>query len=130
MKIDHIGYAVKKIDRAVADFEKLGYRFEPLIEDADRNVAIVFGSKDGYRIELVSPLNKKEESPVDSYLGKVGSAPYHICYVSENLEADMVYLSQQGFRTVIPPAKAVAFGGKKVVFMMSLGMGLLELVQA
>ena len=31
MKIDHIGYAVKRIDRAIVSFEKLGFSFESII---------------------------------------------------------------------------------------------------
>ena len=50
MKIDHIGYAVKRIDRAITAFQKLGYEFESVIDDTDRNVKLAFGNKDGYRI--------------------------------------------------------------------------------
>ena len=52
MKIDHIGYAVKKIEQAQSAFEKLGFRFEQPVEDRDRNIKIVFGEKDGYRFWL------------------------------------------------------------------------------
>ena len=62
MRIDHIGYAVKRLDRAQNSFEKLGYVFEAAIDDLDRNVKLAFGEKDGYRIELVAPLDKKQES--------------------------------------------------------------------
>ncbi len=54
MKIDHIGYAVKRIDRAITAFQKLGYEFEPVIDDTDWNVKLAFGDKDGYRIECGS----------------------------------------------------------------------------
>lgn len=129
MVIDHIGYAVKKMDKAVKAFENLGYVFEEAIEDLDRNILISFGEKDGYRIELVQPLDKKKESPVDAYLSKVGPTAYHICYVSEAFEEDIEQLKNQGFRVIIDPANAVAFGEKKVIFMMNLGIGLMEIVE-
>ena len=129
MKIDHIGYAVKKIDRAKSSFEKLGYQFEDMIEDSDRNIYILFGEKDGYRIELVAPLDKGKESPVDSYISKIGPTPYHICYRSEAFDDDLEQLQQQGFKMTIPPAPAIAFGGKQVVFLMNLGLGLMEIVE-
>ena len=129
MKIDHIGYAVKKIDKAMKSFETLGYIFEEIVEDFDRNILISFGCKDGYRIELVQPLDKKKESPVDAYLSKVGPTPYHICYISNEFEREIEELKTQGFRVIIEPAKAVAFGGKRVVFMMNLGVGLMEIVE-
>ena len=129
MTIDHIGYAVKRVDRAMASFEKLGFRFEPCIDDADRNVRLAFGDNDGYRIELVAPLDKGQPSPVDQYLRNTPGTPYHICYQAEDLEAAVEQLQQQGFRVIIEPKPAVAFGGRRVVFMMSLGFGLMEIVE-
>ena len=129
MEIDHIGYAVKRLDRAVDSFHKLGFIFEPEINDEDRNVKIVFGEKDGYRIELVCPLDQKAESPVDSYLSSVGSVPYHICYKSYDFDEDVEDLKRQGFKVIIDPIPAVAFGGKRVVFLMNLGLGLMEIVE-
>lgn len=129
MKIDHIGYAVKRIDRAITAFQKLGYEFEPVIDDTDRNVKLAFGSKDGYRIELVAPLDKKLESPVDQYLSNAVGTPYHICYESESLEAEIEELKAQGYKVVIEPRPAVAFDGRRVVFMMNIGFGLMEIVE-
>ena len=129
MKIDHIGYAVKRIDRAITAFQKLGYEFEPVIDDTDRNVKLAFGSKDSYRIELVAPLDKKLESPVDQYLSNVVGTPYHICYESESLDVEIEELKAQGYKVVIEPRPAVAFGGRKVVFMMNIGFGLMEIVE-
>ena len=129
MRIDHIGYAVKRIDRAQKDFESLGFVFGPVIDDADRNVKIAFGEKDGYRLELVCPLDKKQESPVDQYLSNVVGTPYHICYQSNNFDSEIESLEKQGFKVIIEPQPAVAFGGKRVVFMMNLGMVLMEIVE-
>ena len=129
MKIDHIGYAVKRIDRAIIAFQKLGYEFEPVIDDTDRNVKLAFGSKDGYRIELVAPLDKKLESPVDQYLSNAVGTPYHICYESESLDAEIEELKAQGYKVVIEPRPAVAFGGRRVVFMVNIGFGLMEIVE-
>lgn len=129
MKIDHIGYAVKNIEKAVSDFTKLGFSFEKPIEDTDRNVILAFGKNGGYCIELVSPLNKVNPSPVDLYLTKLGSTPYHICYSSDSLEEDIENLKSQGFKEVIPPHKAIAFNNRRVVFMSKLSMGLLEIVE-
>ena len=129
MKIDHIGYAVKRMDKALSAFEKLGYTFEPTIEDCDRNIRIAFGEKDGYRIELVCPLDKKQASPVDQYLSNTLGTPYHICYSSIEFDHDIERLQNQGFKVIIEPRPAVAFGGKRVVFMMNLGFGLMEIVE-
>lgn len=129
MNINHIGYAVKRIDRAISSFEKLGYSFDSIIDDDVRNVRLVFGEKDGYRIELVSPLDKSQESPVDQYLCNTIGTPYHICYESTNLDEEIYNLQQQGYKTIIEPKPAIAFGGRRVVFMMNLGFGLMEIVE-
>lgn len=130
MKINHIGYAVKRIDRALTAFQKLGYEFEPVIDDTDRNVKLAFGVKDGYRIELVAPLDKKAESPVDQYLGNAVGTPYHICYESDDLDKEVEELKNQGYKVVIEPRPAVAFGNRRVVFMMNIGFGLMEIVES
>ena len=52
MKIDHIGYAVKNIDKAKKSMKVLGYTFEGTIEDRDRNIYIAFGEMDGYRMDI------------------------------------------------------------------------------
>lgn len=130
MEIDHIGYAVRKMDRAIESFQKLGFVFGPVVDDRDRNVRISFGEKDGYRIELVSPMEKTKESPVDHYLERMPGMPYHVCYRSAEFDSDIARLQGEGYRIVIAPKPAVAFDGRRVVFMMDLGMGLMEIVEA
>ena len=129
MKIDHIGYAVRDIGKAKKQLAALGYVFEDTIEDADRNVFLAFGELDGYRVELVAPRNRDLESPVDSVLAKNGPTPYHICYISNNLDADVETLQKNRFKITVSPAAAVAFNGKRVVFLYSLSAGLIELVE-
>lgn len=130
MRIDHIGYAVKRIDRAQTAFEQLGFCFGQTTDDKDRNVKIVFGEKDGYRIELISPLDKCLPSPVDQYLGNTVGTPYHICYESNDFDKEIKQLEHQGYRIIIEPRPAAAFDGRRVVFMMHLGFGLMEIVEA
>ena len=127
MRIDHIGYAVKNIDKAKKSMEILGYTFDDTVEDKDRNINIAFGEMDGYRVELVAPIS--EESPVDMHLSKIGPTPYHICYKSTDIEDDIERLKSNRFKVSIPLAPAVAFGGKRVVFLYSLSVGLIEIVE-
>ena len=60
MKIDHVGYAVKRMDRALRSFGELGFNFEPVIEDTDRNIRIAFGKKDVTRLNLFVPWIRKK----------------------------------------------------------------------
>ena len=127
MKIDLIGYAVKNIDKAKKSMEVLGYTFEDTVEDRDRNIYIAFGEMDGYRVELVAPMSAG--SPVDMHLSKIGPTTYHICYKSTDIEADIERLQANRFKVSIPLAPAIAFGYKRVVFMYSLSVGLIEIVE-
>lgn len=129
MNVDHIGYAVRDISKAKKNFELLGFSFETIIDDVERNVRILFGYNQAYRIELISPLEKKRVSPVDKYLSNTLGTPYHICYHSDDFDNDIENLVKQGFKVIIEPSPAVAFGEKRVVFMMSLGFGLMEIVE-
>ena len=129
MKIDHIGYAVKNIEKSINEFRKLGYVFDDVIEDNKRNVYICFGCLDGYRVELISPLDKNKPSPVDNYVKGNGNTPYHICYKTNNFNETIEELKKQKFMTVIEPEEACAFGGKRVVFMFNSGIGLLEIAE-
>lgn len=129
MKVEHIGYAVKKIENARKAFENLGFAFGELYEDCDRNIYIQFGENDGYKIELVAKLDKTKDSPIDGIIGKVGPSAYHICYSSNNLTEALQKLQSQGFKLMLPPAPAVAFQGRKVAFLMNLALGLIEVVE-
>ena len=45
------------------------------------------------------------------------------------MDSDVEELEKQGFKVVIKPRAAIAFGGKRVVFMMNIGLGLMEIVE-
>lgn len=130
MKIDHIGYAVREIERAIISFSDLGFIFGEIIEDIDRNIKISFGEKDGYQLELVSALDRSKESPVDLYLSNIQGMPYHICFQSDYLDEEIATLEKLGFKIIIPPANAVAFENKRVAFLMNRNIGLMEIVEA
>ena len=130
MRVDHIGYAVANMERAMCDMEQLGFAFNNPIDDVDRNVQIAFGKNGEYKIELVCPMNKSLGSPVDLQLSKMRSGPYHLCFVADGFEEDITALIREGFRLTVPPKPAVAFGGRRVAFLYSLGGGLIELVES
>lgn len=129
MKINHIGYAVKNINRSVSEFEKLGYEFEDVIVDEKRNIKICFGTCDNYRIELVASNEKEKESPVDSYVKRYSNIPYHICYESNAFDEDISELERKGFKTIVPPDTACAFENRRVVFMINIAVGIMEIVE-
>lgn len=127
--IDHIGYAVKNMEKAVKIFQNLGFVFEAPVNDMDRNLEICFGKKEGYCIELLTALSDGSTS-VDTWLKKVGPTPYHFCYSTGNFSEDIKKIQEEGYRLIVPPAKAPAFNGRNVAFFYHMEIGLIELLEA
>lgn len=126
LKIHHIGYLVKKIEKAKQTFETLGYQVEQdTVRDDIRKVDICFLTKDGYRVELVSPFS--EDSVVAGLLKKYKNAPYHICYEAGDPDTAFRELTENGFAAIDTPTPAPALGGCNVVFLTSPVIGMIEL---
>lgn len=127
LKIHHIGYLVKKIEKARQTFESLGYHTEQdTVYDDIRKVDICFLTKDGYRVELVSPVS--EESVVAGLLKKYKNCPYHVCYETADYEAACAELTANGFLAIDTPTPAPALGGREVTFFSSALIGMVELL--
>ena len=128
MKIHHIGYLVRKMDKAIPAFERLEYTVrESTVLDDYRNVHICFLEKDGYVVELVSPANK--ESVVSDLLKKIGNSPYHICYETESFDNDIRELLEQKYVICSETHEACAIDGKRVCFLIHPYLGMIELVE-
>lgn len=128
MKVHHIGYAVPDIDKAIAEFESLGWVVcSEITDDHARQVRIVFIKNAGLVIELVSPLS--ESSPICKTLQKGSGTPYHVCYEVENIEAAEAELKKARFLPFKKAAVALAIGGRRVSFMFAKNVGIVELVE-
>lgn len=127
LKVHHIGYLVKKINAAIQSFEALGYRIvQETVYDDIRKVDICFMEKDGYCIELISPVSA--DSIVYGLLKRYKNSPYHICYETEDFETDYQTLLSNGFIAMDEPAPAPALQNRKVTFLTSASMGMIELI--
>ena len=128
MTSHHIGYLVKKLERARQAFEALGYCVEQeTVRDESRKIDIVFLVKDGYRVELVSPYDAS--SVVTGLLSRTGNAPYHVCYEVDDLNAEIERLRSARYVMYDAPAPAPACGGASVVFLVQPYLGMVELLQ-
>ncbi len=129
MRIHHIGYLVKKIEKAKKNFQDLGYTIkQDTILDEYRQVDICFLEKDGYVVELVSPISK--DSVVANLYKKYGNSPYHICYETNDFDATVAQLEEQHYMICSEKHEAVAINGKNVCFMVNPYIGMIELVEA
>lgn len=128
MTVHHIGYLVKKLDRAAASFEALGYeKLGELCRDETRGVDILFVRKDGYTVELVSPYTA--ESVVAGLIKTYKNAPYHICYEAAAFDSALASLEAEGFTRMDEPTPAPAIGGRRVCFLYSARIGMIELLE-
>ncbi|MCH5261407.1 MAG: VOC family protein [Lachnospiraceae bacterium] len=129
LNIHHIGYLVKKMDAAILTFKNLEYRvIQDTIYDDIRKVDICFLEKDGYCIELVSPVS--EDSVVAGLLKKYKNCPYHICYETTDFEKDFEALRSEGFMPIDTLTPAPALSDKEVVFMTHAALGMIELIKS
>lgn len=129
LKVHHIGYLVKKIEPAIHSFQNLGYEItQHTVYDEIRKVNICFMAKDGYCIELVSPAS--EDSVVSGLLKKFRNSPYHICYETTHFEEDYQRLTGEGFLSIDTPTPAPALQNRKVVFLTSRDLGMIELLES
>ena len=129
MKIHHVGYLVKKINKSINAFEALGYKKESEIcYDEYRDIDICFMKNDEYRIELVMP--KSEKSVVHKMLKKIGISPYHLCYEVEDIEESIKYFTtKKGYILMDEKCKAPAIDNKYVVFLFNKDIGMIELLE-
>ncbi len=127
-RFHHVGVAVRNIERAARQFaEVFGAVGESeVFEDKNQNVRIHFMRLGDLRIELLAPL--MEGSPVDSVLRR-GLAVYHVCHEVADLDARLASLTAAGAMIASPAKPAVAFGGRRVAFVLCQGM-MVELLEA
>jgi len=127
LKIHHIGYLVKKIEKAKQAFESLGYLTkQDTVYDDIRKVHICFLTKDGCCVELVSPA--AGDSVAAGLMKKYKNSPYHICYEADDPEAAYRKLTADGFTAIDAPTPAPALEGRRVVFLISPVIGMIELI--
>ena len=129
MKIHHVGYLAKNIEKTGKKFLELGYGVErEVMYDEYRQIDIEFLKNGDYRVELIQP--KSEDSPMFPLLKRFKNSPYHFCYEVADLEQSVEELSQMGYTVIQEIAPAPAIDGRKGVFLNNISMGIIELVEA
>ncbi|WP_395303171.1 VOC family protein [Pectobacterium polonicum] len=129
MKLHHFGFLSKKINETVNTFILLGHKtISDIIRDDIRGVDIVFlTSNTNELIEIVSPYT--ENSIVNNLIKKSSNSLYHIAYSVDDIDENIFNLQHKGFILIDPPKPAIAFNGKKVAFLISSNVGMIELIE-
>ncbi|MBQ0153333.1 MAG: VOC family protein [Bacteroidales bacterium] len=127
-EISHIGYAVRDIEKTAQLYINGGWTMSEVYEETVQNTRIAFLYKPGMTtIELVSP--RDGESPVDNILKNQGVAPYHICYVVEDIMQAMEDLYEEGFKPLFFPVESIAMDNHKICYLYHNDIGAIEIVE-
>lgn len=129
LRFHHVGIACRDIEATKPFYVNQGYVASPTVDDPLQDIRICFLDKPGMpRLELLAPVD--EHSPVNRTLATSGVTPYHICYEVDDIGAAVKELRQQRFVCVSKPTPACAIKNRRVCFLYSQNVGLIELVES
>ncbi|OGL41060.1 MAG: methylmalonyl-CoA epimerase [Candidatus Schekmanbacteria bacterium GWA2_38_11] len=114
-KIDHIGIAVKSLEKAKEFYEKsLGLTPSPVEPVPSQMVTTVFFKIGDSKIEFLE--GSSPESPITKFIEKKGEGIHHICYEVDDLEETLSELQKSGIQ-LIDKSPRVGAHGKKIAFI-------------
>ena len=95
--LDHIAIAVPDLSAAIKRFmEDFGLTYSGSEDVASAKTSTAFFPLPNTSIELIHPLNG--EGPVAAFLEKKGGGLHHLCFRSDDLDADVARLKGLGYR--------------------------------
>jgi len=95
-KIEHIGIAVKDLEKSNLLFKQLfGSAHYKIEEVASEGVKTSFFKSGPNKIELLAATNA--ESPIAKFIEKKGEGIHHIAFAVDNLESEIKRLQNEGF---------------------------------
>jgi methylmalonyl-CoA/ethylmalonyl-CoA epimerase len=128
MIIDHIGIAVKSIEKGMNLWESLfGYRQKTeIVINTRQKVRVVFLRKDkSIDIKLIEPTDSS--SSIYAFAQR-GGGLHHLCFKCAVLHTELGNLQQLGVRILALPEPGEAFQNEEIAFIFA-GQGLnIELI--
>jgi methylmalonyl-CoA/ethylmalonyl-CoA epimerase len=126
LRLHHVGVACEDIEEEALRLAPLGYKVEgaPFI-DPRQGVRGLFVGGQTPRLELLQPL--ASDGVLTPWL-KRGVKLYHLAYETDDLEQAIARLREGRAKLVVPPVESVAFGGRRIAFVMLPTCLLVELI--
>jgi|SRR5690606_2046498 len=129
--LEHMGVAVPKIDAAISIYQDLfGYRLlAGPFDDPGQQATVAFvGTDDPHAlvVELIAPLG--EGSHVANWLSR-GAGAYHVCYRVADIDQALAQARARRSAVIREPAPAVAYGGRRIAWVMLRTRQLVEFVE-
>jgi methylmalonyl-CoA/ethylmalonyl-CoA epimerase len=131
LRLHHIGYVVASIDVAMPGFVRsLGASWDgQVFHDPNQKVKVAFLTTraEDARVELVEPVG--DDSPVLRFLREKGGGLHHACYEVGDLENQLSEFRSRGAVIAKRPKPAVAFGGRRIAWILTTERALIELLE-
>jgi methylmalonyl-CoA/ethylmalonyl-CoA epimerase len=118
MVIDHICFAVKNLEEAIAYWESVfGYRqMTEVVENTLQKVKVAFVNKeDSTLIKLIEPVDGNLS--LQNFVNR-GGGFHHICFRCDSIKETMTNLSAKGLLTLVPPQPGEAFNNHDIAFLL------------
>ncbi|NRB39086.1 MAG: methylmalonyl-CoA epimerase [Pseudomonadales bacterium] len=94
--LDHIAIAVPDLEKSIKRFmDDFGLKYEGSEDVVAAKTSTAFFPLEQTSIELVHPLNG--EGPIAAFLEKKGPGLHHLCFRSDDLDADIARLTEKGY---------------------------------
>ena len=116
IKMDHIGIAVRDIDRSLKKWESVfAIKVSGTEEIKERAIKLAYLDVPGESaVELIEPL--EEGTPVDRFLKSRGEGIHHICLEVEDINGSVRDLQSKGMEFVTDePVKGAE--GSRIIFL-------------
>lgn len=114
LKLDHIGIAVKDLEKAIKVYESLGLKAvhrETVAAQKVNTVTLPLGES---KLELLEPLG--EDSAVGKFLASRGEGVHHLALHVDNIEEKLDELKELGLR-LIDETPRTGINGTRVAFI-------------
>jgi methylmalonyl-CoA/ethylmalonyl-CoA epimerase len=132
-RLHHVGFVVRSIEETAPSFAAgVACTWDGvIIEDPVQKVRVSFcrpADAAQPEIELVEP-GRFEDSPVLRYLEQQGGGLHHVCYEVADIEAELERVRKARAVVVRRPVPAVAFGGRRIAWVMTREQLLIEYLE-
>ena len=129
VRLDHIAIAVPDLQAAITRFaDDFGLQLGGTEDVPTEHTSTAFLPIEGTQIELIHPMDG--QGSVQKFLDKRGGGIHHLCFESDDIDADMKRLTAKGYRFLSDAPKPGAHG-TRVAFIhpKSTGGVLIELAE-
>lgn len=94
--LDHIAIAVPDLEKGIKRFlEDFGIEYTGIEHAHAQQTSTAFFSIEGTQIELIHPIDG--QGPVAKFLEKKPGGLHHICFKTDDIDADIEHLKAKGY---------------------------------